>query len=91
MFGIGIPELLIILVIVLIIFGANKLPEIGSGMGRAIKNFKKATSEPEEIDVTPKAEKRRTGTKKNKVSMFLMKIPVLPGFFSEFPCAVPGP
>ena len=53
MFGIGIPELIIILVIVLIIFGANKLPEIGSGMGRAIKNFKKATSEPEEIDVTP--------------------------------------
>jgi sec-independent protein translocase protein TatA len=55
MFGIGIPELLIILVIVLVIFGANKLPEIGAGMGRAIKNFKKATSEPEEIDVTPKA------------------------------------
>ena len=53
MFGIGIPELIIILVIVLIIFGANKLPEIGSGMGRAIRNFKKATSEPEEIDVTP--------------------------------------
>ena len=55
MFGIGIPELLIILVIVLIIFGANKLPEIGSGMGKAIKNFRKATSEPEEIDVTPKS------------------------------------
>lgn len=55
MFGIGIPELLIILVIVLVIFGANKLPEIGAGMGRAIKNFKKATSEPEEIDVTPKS------------------------------------
>ena len=53
MFGIGIPELLIILVIVLVIFGANKLPEIGSGMGRAIKNFKKATNEPDEIDVTP--------------------------------------
>jgi len=52
MFGIGIPELVIILVIVLIIFGANKLPEIGSGMGRAIKNFKKATNEPSEIDVS---------------------------------------
>ncbi|NLW82244.1 MAG: twin-arginine translocase TatA/TatE family subunit [Desulfovibrionales bacterium] len=64
MFGIGIPELLIILVIVLIIFGANKLPEIGSGMGRAIKNFKKATSEPEEIDVTPKAEKKKDGDEK---------------------------
>ncbi len=54
MFGIGIPELLIILVIILVIFGANKLPEIGAGMGKAIKNFKKATNEPEEIDVTPK-------------------------------------
>ena len=53
MFGIGIPELLIILVIVLVIFGANKLPEIGSGMGRAIKNFKKAVNEPESIEVKP--------------------------------------
>ena len=52
--GIGITELIIILVIVLIIFGANKLPEIGGGMGKAIRNFKKATSEPEEIDITPK-------------------------------------
>lgn len=54
--GIGIPELLIILAIVLVIFGANKLPEIGAGMGRAIKNFKKATDEPEEIDVSAKKE-----------------------------------
>ncbi len=60
MFGIGMPELIIILVIILIIFGANKLPEIGGGLGRAIKNFRKATNEPEEIDVTPKknAEKK---------------------------------
>ncbi|ACU88525.1 sec-independent protein translocase protein TatA [Desulfomicrobium apsheronum] len=64
MFGIGIPELLIILVIVLVIFGANKLPEIGSGMGRAIKNFKKATGEPEEIDVTPKSESKDASDKK---------------------------
>lgn len=66
MFGIGIPELLIILVIVLIIFGANKLPEIGSGMGRAIKNFKKATTEPEEIDVTPKSETKDAADKDKK-------------------------
>ena len=52
--GIGVWELLLVLVIVLVIFGANKLPEIGGGIGRAIKNFKKATNEPEEIDVTPK-------------------------------------
>ena len=47
MFGIGMPELLIILVIILIIFGAGKLPEIGAGMGKAIKNFKGATSDTE--------------------------------------------
>lgn len=63
MFGIGFPELLIILVIVLIIFGANKLPEIGAGMGKAIKNFKKATNEPDEIDVTPGKSKDDTTDK----------------------------
>jgi sec-independent protein translocase protein TatA len=42
MFGIGMPELIIILVIILIIFGAGKLPEIGAGMGKAIRNFKGA-------------------------------------------------
>ena len=47
MFGIGMPELIIILVIILIIFGAGKLPEIGAGMGKAIKNFKGATADPE--------------------------------------------
>ncbi len=46
--GISIWELSIILVIVLIIFGAGKLPEIGSGIGKAIKNFKSATTEPED-------------------------------------------
>lgn len=38
----GIPELLIILFIIILIFGANRLPEIGRGIGKAIKNFKEA-------------------------------------------------
>jgi sec-independent protein translocase protein TatA len=58
MFGLGHTELIIILVIGLVIFGAKKLPEIGSGMGSAIKNFKKSISsmdkeikqEPEKIE-----------------------------------------
>ncbi|MCX5853837.1 MAG: twin-arginine translocase TatA/TatE family subunit [Deltaproteobacteria bacterium] len=57
MFGIGMPELIIILVIILIIFGAGKLPEIGGAIGKGIKNFKKATREPDEIDVTPDSKK----------------------------------
>lgn len=54
MFGLGMQELIIILIIVIILFGANRLPEIGRGIGQAIRNFKKATSDPDEIDVTPK-------------------------------------
>ena len=54
MFGLGMPELLVILAIVFIIFGANKLPQIGAGLGKGIRNFKKATKEPDSIDVTPK-------------------------------------
>jgi sec-independent protein translocase protein TatA len=42
---IGLPELLIILTIVVLIFGANKLPELGRGIGKGIKNFKDATKE----------------------------------------------
>lgn len=57
MFGIGMTELLVILAIVLVIFGANKLPEIGSGMGKAIGNFKKSVKEANEIDVTPEKKK----------------------------------
>ena len=48
MFGLGMPELIVILVIIVIIFGAGKLPEIGSGIGKGIKNFKEPSKQKEE-------------------------------------------
>ena len=54
MFGFGMPELIIILVIVLVVFGAGRLPEIGSALGKSIKNFKKASDGKDEIDIKPK-------------------------------------
>jgi sec-independent protein translocase protein TatA len=53
MFGsFGWMELLLILFIVLIIFGAGKIPQLGEGLGKAIKGFKKSVNEPDAIDVT---------------------------------------
>jgi sec-independent protein translocase protein TatA len=54
MFGLGIQELVIIFLIVMFLFGAKKLPELAEGMGKAIRSFKKATSEDHEIDNTAK-------------------------------------
>lgn len=54
-FGMG--ELLIILVIVLLIFGAGKLPQIGDALGRSIKNFKRASNGRDEIEVEKKSER----------------------------------
>ena len=59
MFGIGMTELIIILVIILIIFGAGKLPEIGSGLGKAIRNFKGATSGELEDKIQNKTEEKK--------------------------------
>lgn len=57
MFGIGTTELLVVLGIVIVVFGARRLPELGSGLGKAIKNFKAGVSDKDEIDVTPNKEK----------------------------------
>ena len=54
MMGIGFPELMIILVIIMIIFGAGKLPEIGSAFGNSIKNFKKSMKEGGETKIEDK-------------------------------------
>lgn len=62
--GIGMPELIIILVIILIIFGANKLPQIGQGLGKGIRNFKKATQEKEENEIEHKENGKSPGEKK---------------------------
>jgi sec-independent protein translocase protein TatA len=53
MFGLGFPELIVILIIVILIFGAGRISEIGGALGKGIKSFKKSVKEPDETDVTP--------------------------------------
>ena len=52
-FGLGFGELMLVLVIVVVVFGAQKLPQLGDGLGKAIKNFKRAVNSHDEIDVSP--------------------------------------
>jgi len=54
------PELLVILVIVLIIFGAGKLRGVGGAVGKSIREFKEEMREPREIDITPKKEQDKS-------------------------------
>ncbi len=65
MFGIGPMELLVILLICLLMFGAKRLPELGGSIGDAIKNFKKAMNKPDSIDVTPEDDKKEDNNSKN--------------------------
>src|ERR1044071_9309817 len=57
MFGLGIWELLLILLIILLLF-SRKLPELGSGLPKSVRNFRRPLKEPDEIDITPKEEKK---------------------------------
>lgn len=57
MFGFGIGELLIILVIVVVLF-SRRLPDLGEGLGRSIKKFRKAVNDSDEVDITPKKDSR---------------------------------
>jgi sec-independent protein translocase protein TatA len=52
--GLGTGEIILIFVVVMVVFGASKLPQLGDGLGRAIKNFKRAVSSVNEIEVSPK-------------------------------------
>jgi sec-independent protein translocase protein TatA len=59
--GLRLPEVLIILVVLLLVFGANKIPQLGDALGKGIRNFKKASTEDDSIDVTPKGEQAEQG------------------------------
>jgi len=52
--GLGTGEIILIILVVMIVFGASKLPQLGDGLGRAIKNFKRAVQGSSEIEVSPK-------------------------------------
>jgi sec-independent protein translocase protein TatA len=54
MLGMGVPELIIVLIIVLVVFGPGRLPEIGGAIGKSIRNFKKASEGKDEIEIKPK-------------------------------------
>ena len=56
-FGMGFGELVLILLIVVVVFGSTKLPQLGDGLGKAIKNFKRGLNTDDDIDVSPKEKK----------------------------------
>lgn len=58
----GLTGILIIIVVILLITGVNKLPGIGSDLGRSIKNFKRSLNEPDEVDITPESERKKKDT-----------------------------
>ena len=64
MFGLGTTEIILILVVILVVFGASKLPTIGKGMGEAIRNFKKSVNDVEDAtDITPVITKKEEAPK----------------------------
>jgi sec-independent protein translocase protein TatA len=72
MFGLGLPEILVILVIIFLIFGAKRLPEIGAGLGKTVNELRKIRSE-------RKAEKGNGDQKKNLVSDLKQEAGKIPG------------
>jgi sec-independent protein translocase protein TatA len=66
--GLGFGELIILLIIVLLVFGAGKLPQIGDALGKSIKNFKRASSSQDEIEVSPKKQELPDNAKSSDVA-----------------------
>lgn len=70
MFGLGFQELLVVLVLVLLFFGGNRLPEVGSALGKAIREFNHATAEPDPREVKalepPRLQSAKSGTNQNR-------------------------
>lgn len=64
MFGLGIGELIVVLVIVLVIFGAGRLPEVMGSLGKGVQMFRRGLKDPPEIDVTPDDEKQADAAKR---------------------------
>jgi sec-independent protein translocase protein TatA len=64
--GLGVGEILLILFVVLLVFGAGRLPQLGDSLGKALKNFKKAATAHHEIDVTPPRQEVPGNTNANK-------------------------
>jgi len=89
MFGsFGWMELMLILVIVLIIFGAGKLPQLGEGLGKAIKGFKKSVHEADAIDVTPAEQSQKSQPQAASPSQVTSQAEVVPP--PSAPAAQPG-
>jgi sec-independent protein translocase protein TatA len=78
--GLRLPEVLIILVVLLLVFGANKIPQLGDALGKGIRNFRKASTEHDDsIDVTPKGEVAQQGQLSQGAASPPSSEPVRPG------------
>jgi sec-independent protein translocase protein TatA len=62
---IGTQNIILLVIIIVVLFGATRLPKAGSGLGKGIRNFKKAMSEPETADATPKKDDAKKEKKSN--------------------------
>lgn len=69
MFNVGTTELIVLALLVVLLFGTKRLPELGAGFGKAISNFRKSYREGQAIDVTPEGEEKKNGEKVKEEAM----------------------